>query len=118
MTALHNEQLDLYIMVASDLFSISPDTVPSKLEVSLNNLVFMDDSTLISFSKRDMEHMLSITKEFYSLNNTLANHKKYVLFTTNIARTPSLDLLPVQFNLCQSTLNSTSNITITPLPLK
>lgn len=53
--------------------------------VEINNLVFIDDSTLISSSKAGMEHMLSITEKFYQLNNTSANHKKYVLLTNTVS---------------------------------
>ncbi|GET63947.1 RNA-directed DNA polymerase from mobile element jockey-like isoform X1 [Rhizophagus irregularis DAOM 181602=DAOM 197198] len=83
--------------------------------LEINNLVFMDDSTLISSSKEGMEHMLSITEEFYCLNNTSANHNKYVLATNAVAA--SRDLSPIAFNLSISSLNSTPNIIVTPIPM-
>ncbi|GBC46024.2 hypothetical protein GLOIN_2v1783661 [Rhizophagus irregularis DAOM 181602=DAOM 197198] len=83
--------------------------------LDINNLVFMDDSTLISSSKEGMEHMLSITEEFYCLNNTSANHNKYVLATNAVAA--SQDLSSIAFTLLISSLNTTPNITVTPIPM-
>ncbi|EXX50307.1 hypothetical protein RIR_jg37082.t1 [Rhizophagus irregularis DAOM 181602=DAOM 197198] len=65
--------------------------------LQINNLVFMDDSTLISSSKAGMKHMLSITEEFYCFNNTFANNNKYVLATNAISSVQ--DLSPVTFTL-------------------
>ncbi|EXX53875.1 hypothetical protein RirG_239820 [Rhizophagus irregularis DAOM 197198w] len=96
LTTLKHEKKDPYCLVSP----LAPYTVlsnscsPDVLEI--NNLVFMDDSTLISSSKEGMEHMLSITEEFYCLNNTSANHNKYVLATNAIAA--SRDLSPIAFN--------------------
>ncbi|PKY34595.1 hypothetical protein RhiirB3_395645, partial [Rhizophagus irregularis] len=98
---------------------MAPDFVSSSsrsLDVlEINNLMFMDDSTLISSSKEGMEHMLSITEEFYCLNNTSANHNKYVLATNAIAT--FRDLSPIAFNLMTSSLNTTTNIIVTPIPM-
>ncbi|PKK57985.1 hypothetical protein RhiirC2_797044 [Rhizophagus irregularis] len=82
---------------------------PDALEI--NNLVFMDDSTLISSSKEGIEHMLMITEKFYHFNNTSANHNKYVLATNAVSTTQ--DLSPVDFNLPTLLLNNTSVITVT-----
>src|SRR5438034_8411022 len=49
-----------------------------------SNLTFMDDSTLIADSKSGLETLLGITEEFYSLNNTSANHSKYILASTEL----------------------------------
>ncbi|EXX58079.1 hypothetical protein RirG_201210 [Rhizophagus irregularis DAOM 197198w] len=115
LTTLKNEKKDSYCLVSP----LAPYTAPSiscSLNVlEINNLVFMDDSTLISSSKEGMEHMLSITEEFYCLNNTSANHNKYVLATNAVAA--SRDLFPIAFNLSISSLNSTPNITVTPIPM-
>ncbi|CAB4436105.1 unnamed protein product [Rhizophagus irregularis] len=62
-----------------------------------------------------MEHMFSITEEFYRLNNTSANHNKYVLATNAISATQ--DLAPVVFNLTPSSLNATATIMVTPIPM-
>ncbi|EXX58057.1 hypothetical protein RirG_201400 [Rhizophagus irregularis DAOM 197198w] len=115
LTTLRNEKKAPYCLVSP----LAPCTVssnscsPDVLEI--NNLVFMDDSTLISSSKEGMEHMLSITEEFYCLNNTSANHNKYVL-ATNAVVAPR-DLSPIAFNLSISSLNSTPNIIVTPISM-
>ena len=68
----------------------------------------MDDSTLIAASKTGLETLLSITEEFYLLNNTAANHKKYVLVSTqhNVKE-------PVVFSINPSFPLPVDNITIT-----
>lgn len=115
LTALQLDRLDPYRVSASNLTSISPLTVQN-YDVEFNNLVFMDDSTLISSSKAGMEHMLSITEEFYLLNNTSANHKKYVLLTNSVSRTTAT-LPPITFTLALSDLNRVPSISIVPLPM-
>ncbi|GBC01945.1 hypothetical protein RclHR1_00440011 [Rhizophagus clarus] len=77
------------------MMSSTPDIV-------VNNPVFMDDSTLISSSKAGLEHMLSITEEFYALNNTSANHQKYVLISNSLPLTTTFTILPVEFHLSLS----------------
>ncbi|GET60810.1 RNA-directed DNA polymerase from mobile element jockey-like [Rhizophagus irregularis DAOM 181602=DAOM 197198] len=115
LTVLKNEKKDPYRLV-SPIASCTVSSASCSLDaLDINNLVFMDDSTLISSSKEGMEHMLSITEEFYCLNNTSANHNKYVLATNAVAA--SRDLSPIAFNLLTSSLNSTTNITVTPIPM-
>ncbi|CAB4446324.1 unnamed protein product [Rhizophagus irregularis] len=115
LTVLKNEKKDPYSLI----FPSVPTTLSSDLssfeDIHINNLVFMDDSTLVSSSKDGMEHMLSITEEFYRLNNTSANHNKYVLATNAISATQ--DLSPIVFNLTPSSLNATAAITVTPIPM-
>ncbi|GET65323.1 ribonuclease H-like domain-containing protein [Rhizophagus irregularis DAOM 181602=DAOM 197198] len=112
---IENKKKDPYRLVSP----LAPYTVSSNSRspdvLEINNLVFMDDSTLLSSSKEGMEHMLSITEEFYCLNNTSANHNKYVLATNAVAA--SRDLSPIAFNLSISSLNSTPNIIVTPIPM-
>ncbi|GBC46016.2 hypothetical protein GLOIN_2v1790829 [Rhizophagus irregularis DAOM 181602=DAOM 197198] len=115
LTALKNEMKDSYCLVSPMASDIVSSNSCSLDVLEINNLVFMDDSTLISSSKERMEHMLSITEEFYCLNNTSANHNKYVLATNAV--TVSRDLSPVTFNLRTSSLNITSNITVTFIPM-
>ncbi|GBC02429.1 hypothetical protein RclHR1_04610015 [Rhizophagus clarus] len=86
-------------------------------DIVINNLVFMDDSTLISSSKAGLEYMLSITKEFYALNNTSANHQKYVLISNSLPLTTTSAILPVEFHLSLSSLYDISSISITPLSI-
>ncbi|EXX64231.1 hypothetical protein RirG_144830 [Rhizophagus irregularis DAOM 197198w] len=68
--------MDPYILHAPSLSNPLAETSSDGLRI--NNLVFMDDFTLILSSKSGMESMLSITEEFYQINNTSANHNKYV----------------------------------------
>ncbi|GBB91567.1 hypothetical protein RclHR1_18940003 [Rhizophagus clarus] len=77
----------------------------------------MDDSALISSSKAGLEHMLSITEEFYALNNTSANHGKYVLISNSLPLTTTTTILPVEFHLSLSSLNDISFISIIPLSI-
>ncbi|GET50337.1 RNA-directed DNA polymerase from mobile element jockey-like [Rhizophagus irregularis DAOM 181602=DAOM 197198] len=83
LTVLKNEMKDPYVLSSPSLID-SPN--PSS-DLKINNLVFMDDSTLISSLKAGMELMLSITEEFYQINNTSANHNKYVLITNSLLLT-------------------------------
>lgn len=115
LTALQLDRLDPHRMTAANLTSIFPLTIQN-YDIEFNNLVFMDDSTLISSSKAGMEYMLSITEEFYLLNNTSANHKKYVLLTNTVSRT-SANLAPITFTLTLSNLNKVPSISIVPLPM-
>ncbi|EXX68806.1 hypothetical protein RirG_101780 [Rhizophagus irregularis DAOM 197198w] len=84
LTVLKNEMIDPYTLHAPSLFTPLAETSSDGLRI--NNLVFMDDSTLISSSKSGMESMLSITEEFYQINNTSANHNKYVLITNSLPK--------------------------------
>ncbi|EXX67134.1 uncharacterized protein LOC111354417 [Rhizophagus irregularis DAOM 181602=DAOM 197198] len=84
LTVLKNEKKDPYQLISPIVLHISSSDFCSPDVLDINNLVFMDDSTLISSSKEEMEYMLSITEEFYCLNNTSANHNKYVLATNAV----------------------------------
>ncbi|GET60780.1 RNA-directed DNA polymerase from mobile element jockey-like [Rhizophagus irregularis DAOM 181602=DAOM 197198] len=113
LTVLKNEMIDPYILSIPSLINSST----SSPDLKINNLVFMDDSTLISSSKAGMEFMLSITEEFYQINNTSANHNKYVLITNSLPLTSNSTLLPITFNLDLTSLNSVPSITITPISM-
>ncbi|CAB4417842.1 unnamed protein product [Rhizophagus irregularis] len=115
LTVLKNEKMDPYSLVSPSILTALSSGSSSFEDLHINNLVFMDDSTLVSSSKAGMEHMLSITEEFYWLNNTSANHNKYVLATNAISVTQ--DLSPIVFNLTPSLLNTTATITVTPIPM-
>ncbi|GBB86208.1 hypothetical protein RclHR1_12650001 [Rhizophagus clarus] len=114
LTVLKNEMLDPYILRSPSLISNDTVSIP---DIFINNLVFMDNSTLISSSKAGLEHMLSITEEFYSLNNTSANHQKYVLISNSLPLTTTSAILPVEFRLFLSSLNDVSSISVTPLSI-
>ncbi|CAB4443464.1 unnamed protein product [Rhizophagus irregularis] len=115
LTVLKNERKDPYSLISPSMPTTLSSDLSSFEDIHINNLVFMDDSTLVSSSKEGMEHMLSITEEFYRLNNTTANHNKYVLATNAISATQ--DLSPIVFNLTPSSLNATATITVAPIPM-
>ncbi|CAB4421324.1 unnamed protein product [Rhizophagus irregularis] len=115
LTVLKNEKKDPYSLISPSIPTTLSSGLSSFEDIRINNLVFMDDSTLVSSSKEGMEHMLSITEEFYRINNTSANHNKYVLATNAISATQ--DLSPIVFNLTPSLLNTTATITVTPIPM-
>ncbi|GBB84734.1 hypothetical protein RclHR1_11300003 [Rhizophagus clarus] len=114
LTVLKKKMMDPYILRSLTLLPIRTHD-PSNIEI--NNLVFIDDSTLISSSKAGLEHMLSITEEFYTLNNTLANHQKYVLISNSLHLTTTSTISSVDFNLELSPLNSISSLSVTPISI-
>ncbi|CAB4443106.1 unnamed protein product [Rhizophagus irregularis] len=113
LTILKNEMIDPYVLSAPLLSASQPSTP----DLRVNNLVFMDDSTLISSTKSGMELMLSITEEFYAINNTSANHNKYVLITNSLSLTSASTPSPINFNLKLSILNRVPFISITPISM-
>ncbi|GBB85657.1 hypothetical protein RclHR1_12140006 [Rhizophagus clarus] len=114
LTVLKTEMLDPYILRPPTLSSNMTNSIP---DIFINNLIFMNDSTLISSSKAGLEHMLSITEEFYALNNTSANHQKYVLITNSLPLTTTSTISPVEFHLSLSSLNEIPFISVTPLSI-
>jgi hypothetical protein len=61
--------------------------------VPITQLTYMDDSTLIASSLKGLEHLLSIARDFYFLNNITANFQKYELVSSQSGN------FPVTFNL-------------------
>ncbi|GBB98229.1 hypothetical protein RclHR1_31770001 [Rhizophagus clarus] len=114
LTVLKTEMLDPYILRSPTLLS---NVLGFSSDIIINNLVFMDDFTLISSSKAGLEHMLSITEEFYALNNTSANHQKYVLISNSLPLTTTSTVHPVEFHLSLSSLNDIPSISVTPLSI-
>ncbi|GBB99308.1 hypothetical protein RclHR1_34800001, partial [Rhizophagus clarus] len=106
--------LDPYILRSPSLLDTPSD---DSSHLYINNLVFIDDSILVSSSKAGLEHMLSITEEFYALNNTSANHHKYVLISNSLPLNTTSHLSPVDFNLSLSSLNSIPTISVTPISI-
>ncbi|GET55983.1 ribonuclease H-like domain-containing protein [Rhizophagus irregularis DAOM 181602=DAOM 197198] len=115
LTVLKKEMMDPYMLHAPSL--INPLAQTNSDGLRINNLVFMDDSTLISSSKSGMESMLSITEEFYQINNTSANHNKYVLITNLLPPTSVSSPSPVVFDLQLSGLNKVPSISIVPISM-
>ncbi|GBB94806.1 hypothetical protein RclHR1_24170004 [Rhizophagus clarus] len=114
LTVLQKEMLDPYVLHLPTLL-LTPLDDNSNLVI--NNLVFMDDSTLVFSSKSGLEHMLSITEKFYALNNTSANHHKYVLISNSLLLTTTSNISSVEFHLSLSSLNSISSISVTPISI-
>src|SRR6266536_2062996 len=83
LTELHNSASSPYIYKSTTLSSVYPQKIEES-SFEFTNLTFMDDSTLIAGSKEGLESLLAVTEEFYYLNNTSANHSKYVLIYTDL----------------------------------
>ncbi|GET52027.1 reverse transcriptase family protein [Rhizophagus irregularis DAOM 181602=DAOM 197198] len=81
LTTLNREACDLFILKSSALLDYSPIEYEQH-NLPVSHITFMDDSTLIASSKRGIEDRLSITAEFYTLNNTQANSAKYILLSS------------------------------------
>ncbi|CAB4413084.1 unnamed protein product [Rhizophagus irregularis] len=110
LTVLNHEASDPFILKSSALLDYSPlEFEQHSLPVS--HLTFMDDSTLIASSKSGIEDRLSITAEFYTLNNVQANSAKYVLLSSS---NPSS---VVSFAIFPSPLVSNNILTLTSLAL-
>ncbi|GBC41916.2 reverse transcriptase family protein [Rhizophagus irregularis DAOM 181602=DAOM 197198] len=77
----------------------------------VSHLTFMDDSTLVASSKSGIEDRLSITAEFYTLNNVHANSAKYVLLFSS---DPSSVIF---FGLSPPPLINNNTLTLTSLAL-
>ncbi|GBB94060.1 hypothetical protein RclHR1_22850001 [Rhizophagus clarus] len=114
LTVLKKEIIDPYILRSLTLLLTTTDDTSN---IAINNLVFMDDSTLISSSKAGLEHMLTITEEFYALNNTSANHQKYILISNSLPLTTTSTIFPMDFDLQLSILNHLSSISVTPISI-
>ncbi|EXX58615.1 hypothetical protein RIR_jg9104.t1 [Rhizophagus irregularis DAOM 181602=DAOM 197198] len=82
LTVLNREARDPFILKSSALLNYSPLEFEQH-SLPISHLTFMDDSTLIASSKSGIEDRLSITAEFYTLNNVQANSAKYVLLSSS-----------------------------------
>ncbi|CAB4489226.1 unnamed protein product [Rhizophagus irregularis] len=110
LTVLNQEARDPFILKSSALLNYSPlEFEQHSLPVS--HLTFMDDSTLIASSKSGIEDRLSITAEFYTLNNVQANSAKYVLLSSS---SPSSKII---FDLTPSFLVSDLSLSLSSLSL-
>ncbi|GBC18418.2 ribonuclease H-like domain-containing protein [Rhizophagus irregularis DAOM 181602=DAOM 197198] len=114
---------DPFILKSSALLDYSPIEYEQH-NLPVSHITFMDDSTLIASSKQGIEDRLSITAEFYTLNNTQANSAKYILLSSELfsqtivfAYLYNVVLLPrLEFRL-QTTLfaESTINRMVSPM---
>ncbi|CAB4416056.1 unnamed protein product [Rhizophagus irregularis] len=110
LTVLNQEASDPFILKSSALLDYSPLGFEQH-SLPVSHLTFMDDSTLIASSKSGIEDRLSITAEFYTLNNVQANSAKYVLLSSS---NPSS---VVSFAISPSPLVSNNILTLTSLAL-
>ncbi|PKY55306.1 hypothetical protein RhiirA4_427411 [Rhizophagus irregularis] len=53
------------------------------LDISINITAFMDDTTLISKNKKELEKMIEICHQFFNINDIKANVSKYELIKIN-----------------------------------
>ncbi|GET56023.1 RNA-directed DNA polymerase from mobile element jockey-like [Rhizophagus irregularis DAOM 181602=DAOM 197198] len=94
LTTLNREACDPFLLKFSALLDYSPIEYEQH-NFPVSHITFMDDSTLIASSKRGIEDHLSITAEFYTLNNTQANSAKYILLSSEqFSQTIVFDLFP------------------------
>ncbi|GET52910.1 RNA-directed DNA polymerase from mobile element jockey-like [Rhizophagus irregularis DAOM 181602=DAOM 197198] len=94
LTTLNREACDPFILKSSALLDYSPIEY-EQYNLPVSHITFMDDSILIASSKRGIEDRLSITAEFYTLNNTQANSAKYILLSSEqFSQTIVFDLSP------------------------
>ncbi|GET52104.1 RNA-directed DNA polymerase from mobile element jockey-like [Rhizophagus irregularis DAOM 181602=DAOM 197198] len=98
---------DPFILKSSALLDYSPIEYEQH-NLPVSHITFMDDSTLIASSKRGIEDRLSITAEFYTLNNTQANSAKYILLSSEqFSQTIVFDLFPSPLiPICSLTLKT------------
>ncbi|CAB5193871.1 unnamed protein product [Rhizophagus irregularis] len=110
LTVLNQEARDPFILKSSALLNYSPLEFEQH-SLPISHLTFMDDSTLIASSKFGIEDRLSITAEFYTLNNVQANSAKYVLLSSS---SPSSKII---FDLTPSFLVSDLSLSLSSLSL-
>ncbi|GBC19763.2 reverse transcriptase family protein [Rhizophagus irregularis DAOM 181602=DAOM 197198] len=110
LTVLNCEARDPFILKSSALLTYSPLEFEQH-SLPISHLTFMDDSTLIASSKSGIEDCLSITAEFYTLNNVQANSAKYVLLSSS---SPSSK---ITFELSPSCLISNTFLSLSSLSL-
>src|SRR5204862_362014 len=73
--------------------AFSPYIINSNSSVShiyTSTLAFMDDTTLISSSIENLDHLLNIAQEFYNMNNTKINFNKAKLICNRDPENSSL----------------------------
>ncbi|GET51039.1 reverse transcriptase family protein [Rhizophagus irregularis DAOM 181602=DAOM 197198] len=110
LTTLNREACDPFILKSSALLDYSPIEYEQH-NLPVSHITFMNDSTLIASSKQGIEDRLSITAEFYTLNNTQANSAKYILLSSEqFSQTIVFDLFP-------SSLNTIHTLTLKALAL-
>src|SRR6266487_1777219 len=98
LTMLKNQATDPYTLEHSKITSIDP-YITEHLSYDISSLVFMDNSTLVSFSKQGMEKLLSITDPItFDLNITALNNRSSVTITP-LKKCESFRFLGCWFNM-------------------
>ncbi|EXX52504.1 hypothetical protein RirG_252520 [Rhizophagus irregularis DAOM 197198w] len=110
LTVLNRETRDPFKLKSSALLNYSPLEFEQH-SLPISHLTFMDDSTLIASSKSGIEDHLTVTAEFYTLNNVQANSAKYVLLSSS---SPSSK---ITFELSPSCLISNTFLSLSSLSL-
>ena len=62
---------------------------PKTQKTYFTSITFMDDTTWITRSKQDLEHIIHIANSFYKLNNLHINPQKSTLITINTKNNPN-----------------------------
>ncbi|CAB4376925.1 unnamed protein product [Rhizophagus irregularis] len=83
------------------------------LAIPITQLTYMDDFTLVSASLDSLQHLLSIVRDFYFINNITANFSKYELVCSLSNPSPIMFLLLSEF----PTLVANMDFQLTPLKL-
>jgi len=70
----------------------------SSLEVKITSQAYMDDTTWINHKQQQLENILTVADDFYTLNNIQVNKTKSVLITNAIkdGSPVTLQLVPNQ----------------------
>ncbi|EXX68642.1 hypothetical protein RirG_103320 [Rhizophagus irregularis DAOM 197198w] len=110
LAVLNQEASDPFLLKSSALLDYSPMEFEQH-SLPVSHLTFLDDSTLIASSKSGIEDQLSITAEFYTLNNVQANSAKYVLLFS------SDSFSVISFGLFPSPLINNNTLTLTSFAL-
>ncbi|RIA83699.1 hypothetical protein C1645_833386 [Glomus cerebriforme] len=115
LTELNTSASSSYELFVLKLTSLSPYSFHNE-SVFFSNLTYIDDSTLISSSFNGLAKLLNIMEEFYYLNNTSANHKKYILIS-NVITSSSPITFPISLHSPDfiSFNHIPDSITITPI---
>lgn len=82
------------------------------LVVPITQLTYMDNSTLLSSSLHGLQHLLSIARDFYFLNNITANFLKYEL----VCSLPTIS--PITFPLFSEFPTLVEDVVFELTPLK
>ena len=88
------------------------------LSERVTSQAYMDDTNWITSSKSQLEQILSISQDFYTLNNISVNHNKAVLMTTEAIEVTSPSKLlvdKVTLPICLSAGPDQPNVILTPL---